>query len=355
MALLVWVALIGGCGAMPAQRELESGTAALTQPGFAAASDARAAFRAVFCEALADAAASEAAPGGCDEYLWRLPDEAAPPAPRTGLPALHPALRVFVVGGAFSDCFGASSLAFGPAVATLRADGVAVSEAGISSRSSARYNASLLAVTISAARLKPEDVVVLVGYSKGTVDILEFLAAYPELAAGIDAVVSVAGAVHGSSLAASGAWAYDSLLEHAFEDRCPAGDGGVVDSLLPELRDRWLRENPPPAGIRYYTVSAFAASDRMALALRPSWQQLTAKDIRNDGQLTVAESLLPGSALLGYVNSDHWGVAIAVEESLGAVVARRDDRPFPQTVLLESILRFVSADVAKGSAAGARE
>jgi hypothetical protein len=262
---------------------------------------------------------------------------------------------VFVVGGAFSDCFGASSVAFGPAVAELRADGVAVTEAGISGRSSARYNASLLAVTISAARLQPEEVVVLVGYSKGTVDILEFLAAYPELAVGVDAVVSVAGAVHGSSLAAEGAWAYDRLLGHAFEERCAGGDGGVVDSLLPEARERWLAGNPLPAGIRFYTVSAFAGSDRMSLALRAGWQLLATKDIRNDGQLTVAESLVPGSALLGYVNADHWGVAISVEESLGALIARRDDRPFPQTVLLESILRYVSADVAGGAAAGDRE
>ena len=44
MALLAFLALIGGCTAMPAQRELDSGSAVLARPGFATATDARAAF-----------------------------------------------------------------------------------------------------------------------------------------------------------------------------------------------------------------------------------------------------------------------------------------------------------------------
>jgi hypothetical protein len=39
---------------------------------------------------------------------------------------------------------------------------------------------------------------ILLGYSKGTTDILHFLVAYPDLALRIEAVLSVAGAVNGS-------------------------------------------------------------------------------------------------------------------------------------------------------------
>ena len=37
-------------------------------------------------------------------------------------------------------------------------------------------------------------------------------------------------------------------------------------------------------------------------------------DPLNDGQLLFIDQLIPGSALLGYVNADHWTVAIPVEE-----------------------------------------
>jgi len=76
---------------MPTQRELESGSAVLTRPGFAAATDARAAFRAVFCELLTDETALQSTPADCDDYLWRLTDEANHADRHTAPPALHPA------------------------------------------------------------------------------------------------------------------------------------------------------------------------------------------------------------------------------------------------------------------------
>ena len=67
--------------------------------------------------------------------------------------------------------------------------------------SSSTNNARQIRDAVVAMDLAPDERLVLVGYSKGTPDILEGLVTYPELAQRVAAVVSVAGAVNGSPLA----------------------------------------------------------------------------------------------------------------------------------------------------------
>ena len=276
--------------------------------------------------------------------LWRLSDE-PPQGPAPNLPALDKHLQFIVVGGAFSDCFGPASIAYGDGIEALAAQGYHIGTIAISGRSGAAHNAGMIAAALAQA---PQNPVVLVGYSKGTVDILEFLAAYPETAQRVLAVISVAGPVLGSKVAEDGQWVYDTLLTQAFRGRCDPGDGGVVDSLLPQTRQEWLSRNPLPAGVRYYSLLAFAVREHIATALLPSWQVLASADRRNDGQLTITDGTLPGSTLLGYANSDHWGVAINIEQELSFLAGRPDETPYPRSVLLEAALRYVSEDLRRG-------
>ena len=51
--------------------------------------------------------------------------------------------------------------------------------------------------------VRPNIPLVLIGYSKGTSDILQFLVDFPGHASRVDAVVSIAGSVGGSPLAES--------------------------------------------------------------------------------------------------------------------------------------------------------
>ncbi|MBN7798067.1 hypothetical protein [Parahaliea mediterranea] len=358
IAALLVPSLVAGCVAVPTAEDYRAGEAVLPAPAPGVARDLRAGFRQVFCATLAQDVAQGVAQDvaqdvakddrGCGEWLWRLADEspAAAPAP---LPALDRNLRVFVVGGAFSDCFGAASLAWGRAVGALSAAGYPVAELPIASRSSASANADLIAGALRSDPPAPGQRTLLVGYSKGAVDILHFLGEYPRLAARVDAVVSVAGPVRGSQVASSGAWAYDTLLVHAFAGRCDPGDGGVVDSLLPERRQRWLAAHALPAHIRYFMLEAFTTRERIARALRPSWQLLARRELRNDGQLMLSEGLWPGSSLLGYANTDHWGVAIDIERELETLAARDDDAPFPRAALFEAIVRFVARQLGEGA------
>ena len=350
--LLVITALwVSGCATVPSDAALRATTAVLPSPRQGVQADGRARFRGIFC-ALADThgVTQPRSADACEALLWRLADE---PATDRDIvpPPLDTRLQVLVVGGAFSDCFGTASIAYRDGITALEASGLNITEVAISGRSSAGYNAKSIA---QAMKDIPAGPVVLLGYSKGTVDILVFLADYPELAGRVTAVISVAGPVYGSQLAQRGDWTYDTFLQQAFSGRCDPGDGGVLDSLLPEVRQQWLAKHPLPGNIRFYSLLAFTTSEHIARALGPSWEILAATDPRNDGQITIAEGILPGSTLLGYANTDHWGIAIDIEEELSFMARRDDETPYPRSTMFEALIRYVSDDLREQGGAVAK-
>jgi pimeloyl-ACP methyl ester carboxylesterase len=216
--------------------------------------------------------------------------------------------------------------------------------ARVSGRSGTEHNARQLAAAIEATDLRPEDRIGLVGYSKGAVDILRFLTDFPDLAAQVVVVASVAGPILGSPLADLGEWTYANLISGAFEERCEPGDGGVVASLVPERRRQWLLDHSLPSHVRYLSLAAFTTREHLARGLVPTWEILANTDTRNDGQVLIGDAVIPGSDLLGYANADHWGIALTIEEALPHLAARPDPAPFPRDALLEAL--FLYADEA---------
>ncbi len=348
-SLLLALLPMAGCSSMPTAGDIRASQASPLD-GDDPALDARARFRNVFCSlALQSGKVPITQTTACGGLLWRLSDE---PAEITAfhLPPLDPRLRVFLVGGVFSDCFGEASIAYRTGIERLAAKGVYIRTVPISSRSSSGYNAEVLARSLREAALAPGDDVVLLGYSKGTVDILEFLVNHPEQAELVDAVINVAGPVHGSLVAQKSAWFYNTFLAGAFAGRCPPGDRGVVDSLVPQTREHWMATHALPAQVRYYSLLGFTTRAHLALGLVPSWNILAAIDTRNDGQVAPVEGWLPGSTLLGFANADHWGLAIDIEDELPTIAGRPDPTPFPRDILFESLLRYVSQDLDRRSA-----
>ena len=56
--------------------------------------------------------------------------------------------------------------------------------------------------------------------------------------------------------------------------------------------------------------------------------------------------MIPGSALIGYANADHWALAVPVaraHETIGSVFVDQND--YPREALLEALLRFVEEDL----------
>lgn len=68
--------------------------------------------------------------------------------------------------------------------------------------------------------------------------------------------------------------------------------------------------------------------------------------MRNDGQVVATDATIPGSTLLGYANSDHWGIALTTEVEHPVLLARADPTAFPLEQLLVAVVTFVADDLA---------
>ena len=107
-----------------------------------------------------------------------------------------------LVPGFGYDCFKSWLEAPGTTDAHLRRHGYDLSLIGVEGLSSTTRNARLIRDALMAlpAESGPPRIV-LIGYSKGSNDILEALVAYPELRPRVAAFVSIAGTIGGSPLA----------------------------------------------------------------------------------------------------------------------------------------------------------
>ncbi len=313
--LAVLLALFCGCGPALIPFDKNVPAQALSYIGAPPVYDARMRFRGIFCELLNDNRQRLDLKLGCDDCLWRLNDEPQVFAIQKKLPDHDPDLSILIVPGAFSDCFEDIGPPYQEGAERLRQMGYQINVVNVSGLSSSTKNAQLIADAVAKHKMGPSQRLVLLGYSKGTTDILHFLVAYPELALRVRAVLSVAGAVNGSPLADRYAQAeYDNWLTGHFPGKCPPGDGGVLDSLSRTQQFRWLATHPLPEHVNYYSLASFARYEDVQLPLRVTYKLLETINPLNDGQLLSIDQLIPGSALLGYVNADHWTVAIPAED-----------------------------------------
>jgi hypothetical protein len=189
--------------------------------------------------------------------------------------------------------------------------------------------------------------IVLIGYSKGSPDVLEAIVRYPELRQRVAAIVSIAGAVGGSPLANDAKQSVTGIFTHWPEAECDPGDGGALDALRPDVRKAWLASNELPPGIRYYSLVTLPDPERISRAIEPTYKKLARIDPRNDGQLLYADQIIPGSTLLGFLNADHWAVFVPIDRAhhvIGSTVVNHND--YPREALLEALLRYVEEDLA---------
>ncbi len=307
-----------------------------------AAQDGRTRFRDIFCQLAVPGGEQPYDATNCDSLLWRLADEPPPSNQAALLPGLASDLRIFVVSGAFGDCRDLDTIPYGDEIRHLASQGNRIQAVLVSGRSSAEHNSRQLADAIAASGLEARDRIVLIGYSKGAVDILQFLSDYPQLGRQVVAVVSVAGAIFGSPLAGKADWWYRTLFAKSFSGRCDPGDGGIIESLLPERRRQWLDEHPLPRHVAYFSLAAIPTGEHLSHGLNLTWWILADDDRRNDGQVLIEDAMIPGSTLLGYVNADHWDVAISIDRQMPHLSARKSPRQFPRHALLDAMLLYVS-------------
>ena len=98
--------------------------------------------------------------------------------------------------------------------------------------------------------------------------------------------------------------------------------------------------------MRYYSLVTFPQPERISSILHSSYRKLSRIDSRNDSQVIFYDQVIPGSALMAYVNADHWALAVPVARShpmIGSTFVTQN--AYPREALLEAILRFVEEDL----------
>ena len=334
--------VLGACATTPPP-QVDSYTVEV--PG--GVTDARGRFREIYCAVLRQHGTDLPDHRSCEEALSPVNNE--PAATGRAVP-LEPSARrlvAAVVAGIGYSCFADWLDPPGSVAAHLRTYDYDQFVIEVDALSGIETNARQIRDAILARPEEPGPPrLVLVGYSKGAPDILEAVVRYPEIHDRVAAVLSAAGAVGGSALANDAEQAQAELLRHWPGAKCDKGDGGAVVSLRPEVRAAWMAQNPLPPLLRYYSLVTLPTPERISRVNEKSYTTLGAIDWRNDSQVIYSDQIIPGSTLLGFLNCDHWAIAVPLNRS-HPVISRSlvDENDYPREALLEAVLRFIEEDL----------
>lgn len=284
------------------------------------------------------------------EALHRLPNEAPPTGRPVNLGPARLPLRLMIVPGLGASMLGQLGQPLLDAAAHVRRLSYDVELLEVEGLSSSRRNAELLRQMLARRQRPPGEHLVMLGYSKGAVDVLEALHAFPEVAAEVTAFVSLAGPIGGSVLADRFPETLFRLLRLLPGARFKAGDHGGLRSLGSGRRRAWLERSELPKGIRYYSLISFTSAERISAVLRPSYRRLRPID-RNDGQMLRRDQILPGSRLLACLDADHWAIALPLARRHPALRwLGLNHNDFPREIMLEAILKTIEEDLLEDAA-----
>jgi len=304
--------------------------------------DRRGRFREILCAVNAARGRQFSVYRRCEDIVHRFPDEHAGTGAPVNLGPPRSRLQIAVVPGLGADCVAGLVTPFQFALENLHDQGFATTSIRVDGLSSSANNARKIRDAVIAMDLEAKEKLVLLGYSKGTTDILEGLVAYPELAERVAAVISISGAVNGSPVAEEASEAMLALLQYLPGSTCETGDGGALESLKPANRQQFAETYDLPKDVRYFSLGAFAHREQISSILRGSYDQLARRDPRNDSQMLFFDQVIVEGVLLGFANADHWAVALPFFRRSPILAATLiDQNDFPREVLLEAIVRYV--------------
>lgn len=97
---------------------------------------------------------------------------------------------------------------------------------------------------------------------------------------------------------------------------------------------------------RFYSLITYPSPERISSGLKSTYEKLSQIDPRNDSQVIFYDQIIPGSVVMGFVNADHWAIAVPISRRsafLSSTLVNKND--FSQEVLLEAVVRFVEEDL----------
>ncbi|MBL8661158.1 MAG: hypothetical protein JNM75_15585 [Rhodospirillales bacterium] len=342
----VLLVALSGCAPQPLL-DLTFGPPPLMATGaYRSITDERGRFREILCAVTEAHGDDFAVRRPCADVLMLNGKEAPGSGQSVYLGPARKKLRIATVSGLGADCFAGMVTPFDKSLQHLQELGYATSTIPIRGLASSTYNASIISDALLNMRLADDEEVVLIGYSKGIADVLEFMSMYPHMARKVAAVVSISGAVSGTLLAEGAPEFLLPWLKLFPGGQCYSADLGAVESLRRSVRLRWFANNTLPTSALYYSVATFANRENISNFLRAGYDELSRIDPRNDGKMLYYDQIIPGSRLIAFVNSDHWASVVPIDDDhpiLRALIADRN--AFPREVLLESIIRQVEEDL----------
>ena len=312
----------------------------LAYPGAPPIHDGRVRFRQIVCELAGQHPPEPGTHIDCTHLLWRLADEKEPASAPPPLPSHDPHLHLLIVPGAFAECFPEFGMPFEDVDSTLRKRGYRIDFIPVSGRSGADHNADQIAAALDQIPDNPADRIVLIGHSKGVVDILHFLVNYPQLARRIRAMVSVSGPVNGSPLADEFAGIYRKIFSRMPLKYCGPGDRNVLHSLTRSYCMTWLASHRLPQHVKYFSLGSFTRREDINPLMLFTYDLLATVEPRNDGYVAFCDQVIPGATLLGYADLDHFDIALPIRERMnfGGYYSRAGAR----RLLLEAIVLTVA-------------
>ena len=348
LCLLPILFLITACASKPLNPwTTDSPPLALVPVADAGVDDQRGRFREIFCEVLESRREEWPDYRSCDEALTRVADEPEGTGEPVYMGVSQRKVLALIVPGVGWECI-EEWLKIDESVRSLLASfGFEAELLEVDGLSSSEHNARQIRDGIAALPEQYDDhSILLIGYSKGAPDTLQAIVEYPELRERVVAVISAAGAIGGSPLANAADQKDLNIIRRFPGANCSEGDGGALDSLRPATRRSWLAHNPLPDDIAYYSLVTYPSPDRISSVLGSTYRKLSQVDARNDSQLLYYDQVIPGSTLLGFLNADHWAVAVPIARShsfIGSTFVDKND--FPREAMVEAVLRFVGEDL----------
>jgi hypothetical protein len=306
----------------------------------AGVTDGRARFREIYCAVNEHRGDKLPDFRPCDDVLMRFDPEPPPTGRPVRLVADSPHMHFFMALGLGANCVMGLVGSEGTVASHFAMLGHSVTQLPVEGLASSAHNAKIIRDTVLETLGDTDDeIVVLVGYSKGTPDILTALVDYPELAGRVSAVVTVAGAVGGSLLADDATQSQANLMARVPGSGCEVSDEGAVESLRTDVRRAWLAANKLPSSVQYFSLITTPNPEYVSQILKSGYDKLGKVSYRNDSQVLYSDQIIPGSTVLGFLNADHWAIAVPIDRNhpiAGELLVNRNE--FPREVLGEAIV-----------------